>query len=422
MLQTGNLARFRARVHLRRGLLVLAFPAILAAPAAAPAAPCAVWIVRNALESRESWRAAVDAVERVGCRRIYLQVSGRWDAFFGSQVFPVPARDPRRPGWEDPVALAVADAHARGIEVHAWVNALLAWSAPDPPPDPDHVFLRHPDWFVRDAAGRSMRALSRADLDRRGLTGEGWFLDPAHGDVRTELRRFVIELAGRYPLDGIHLDYIRYPAGWAPSAGAETIGYLVGLIRDDLARVRPAASLSAAVLPVPAVARQSFGQGWDEWLARGVVDEVVPMVYRGSARAILEVVEAYPVDVARSRVRVGVRLDQIAPAEVRAAASRLEAGGFAGLALFSHNLLIEDPAWQGAGEVARLQSDFLNLLGPDAARADPDPTHGAVDGGPDGLEIGQESPAGFVVGMAYPVPGPGRLSADVTDLGHEERS
>lgn len=400
----------------------LAVPAILAVPAVVQAAPCAVWIVRNALESPEAWRTAVEAVERVGCRRIYLQVSGRWDAFFGSQVFPVPARDPRGAGWEDPVALAVADAHARGLEVHAWVNALLAWSSPDPPLDPDHVFLSHPDWFVRDTAGRSMRLLSRADLDRRGLTGEGWFLDPGQRDVRTELRRFVIELAGRYPLDGVHLDYIRYPAGWAPAVGAETIGYLVGLIRDDLARVRPAAALSAAVLPVPAVARQSFGQGWEEWLTRGIVDEVVPMVYRGSAQAVLRVVESYPPAVDRSRLRVGVRLDQIAPEEVRAAAARLNAGGFVGVALFSHNLLIEDPAWRRAGEVARLESGLLDLLGADAARADPDPSHGAVDLGPDGLEIGQEPPAGLVVGMADPVPGLGRFSADMTDLGHEERS
>ena len=46
------------------------------------------------------------------------------------------------------------------------------------------------------------------------------FLDPAVLEVRTQLRRFILELVLRYPVDGVHLDYIRYPAGWAPAGGA----------------------------------------------------------------------------------------------------------------------------------------------------------------------------------------------------------
>ena len=266
-----------------------AAPALLPRPD--PQAPaCDVWVVRNALASRAAWEEALSAVQRVGCRRIYLQVSGRWDAFYPSQVFGPPARAPFGLGWEDPFGEALADARARGLEVHAWVNAMLAWSAEEPP-TAGHVFRSHPEWFVADARGRSMRSLSRAELDRRGLRGEGWFLDPAVLEVRSELRRFILELVLRYPVDGVHLDYIRYPSGWAPPGGAATVSYLVGLIRDDLARVRPDVPLSAAVLPVPEVARETFGQDWAEWLARGILDEAVPMVYRGDAAAVVEVVE-----------------------------------------------------------------------------------------------------------------------------------
>lgn len=321
---------------------------LVAAPVPAGATPCGVWVVRNALDSPRAWREALDAVERVGCRRIYLQVSGRWDAYFPSAVLPAPERDPRGPGWEDPVARAIADAHARGIAVHAWVNAMLAWSAPEPPGDPEHVFRRRPGWFVEDARGRSMRALDRRALDSAGLIGEGWFLDPARKDVRTELRRFVLEVALRYPVDGIHLDYIRYPSGWSPADGDRALTYLVGLIHDDLTLVRPEVTLSAAVLPVPAEARRSFGQAWDEWLARGILDEALPMVYRSSAEEIVSMVDAYPASIPRARLWVGVRLDRITPAGVREAAGRLEAKGVAGTALFSHNLLLEAPAWRGA--------------------------------------------------------------------------
>jgi uncharacterized lipoprotein YddW (UPF0748 family) len=304
--------------------------------------PCAVWVVRNALESPAAWRDALEAVERSGCRRMYLQVSGRWDAYFPSQVFRAPSSPAR--AWADPLGDALADAHRRGIEVHAWVNALLAWSAPLPPTDPEHVWHRHPEWFVT-RSGRSMLELSRADLDRSGLVGEGWFLDPARTEVRSELRRFVLELATRYAVDGVHLDYIRYPTGWVPEDGAANVTRLVALIRQDLATVRPGASLSAAVMPVPAIAGEVFGQEWQRWLEQGLIDAVAPMVYRDSPAAIERVVREWPDAVPRERVWVGVRIDRIDPAELAETSRRLAREGIAGLALFSHNLLLELPAW-----------------------------------------------------------------------------
>ncbi|MGH7565975.1 MAG: glycoside hydrolase family 10 protein [Gemmatimonadota bacterium] len=308
--------------------------------------PCAVWVVRNALASPAAWRQALDAVERAGCRRMYLQVSGRWDALYPSHVFVPPVSPPR--GWEDPLADALVEAHARGIEVHAWVNALLGWSAADPPPDPNHVWRRHPDWFVsRD--GRSMRELTRLDLDRAGLAGEGWFLDPAREEVRTELRRFVLELVTRYSVDGVHLDYIRYPSGWTPLDGASHVTRLVALIRNDLVNVRSEAVLSAAVMPVPDVARDAFGQDWAEWLDLGLVDAVAPMVYRDSPGSIEGVVRGWPESVPREQVWVGVRIDRISPAELAEAARRLADQAVAGLALFSHNLLLDDPVWSRPG-------------------------------------------------------------------------
>lgn len=304
--------------------------------------PCAVWVVRNALESPASWRRALDAVERTGCRRMYLQVSGRWDALYPSHVFVPPVTPPH--GWEDPLPQVLVEARARGIEVHAWINALLSWSAAAPPPNPDHVWHRHPEWFVsRD--GRSMRELTRPELDRAGLTGEGWFLDPAQTGVRTELRRFVLELATRYAVDGVHLDYIRYPSGWAPDAAAVHVTRLVELIRADLAQVRPGLALSAAVMPVPGIARATFGQDWADWLERGLVDAVAPMVYRETPAAVESVVGNWPAAFPRERIWVGVRIDRLGPAQVAETGRRLAAHGVGGVALFSHNILLEDRAW-----------------------------------------------------------------------------
>ncbi|HUP19718.1 MAG TPA: family 10 glycosylhydrolase [Gemmatimonadota bacterium] len=352
--RTLNLPAFRVSGHSprpraarsRTALALLAGLLVPGATASAQAPPCAVWVVRDALVTREAWERARSAVEAAGCRRIYLQVSGRWDAYFPSAVFPPPANPPRGAGWaDDPFGHALADAHARGIEVQAWVNAMLAWSAEELPADPAHVFRARPDWFVVGPGGRSMRGLSRADLDRSGLVGEGWFLDPARAEVRTELRRFVLEVATRYPVDGIHLDYIRYPTGWRPAGGDAALTYLVGLLRQDLSAVRPGLALSAAVLPRPETSLDSFGQDWAVWLERGLVDEAVPMVYRDTPGAVEAMVAAYPAGLPRGKVWVGLRIDRLTPAEVAETARRLAAHGVAGVALFSHVLLESDRAW-----------------------------------------------------------------------------
>lgn len=349
------------RVHVRGLLprfsgwfLVAATTLAAAAPVADPVDDpgCTTWVVRNALQTRAAWRDALGSVETVGCDRIYLQVSGRWDAYFPSAVFPPPQASPHGAGWaEDPFGEAVSMAHARGIEVHAWVNALLAWSAETPPAAPDHVFLRHPEWFVRDVHGRSMRAFDRSELDRSGLVGEGWFLDPRREEVRSELRRFVLEVALRYPIDGIHLDYIRYPTGWVPEGGVEAVTMLVALVREDLRAVRPRAELSAAVMPRPDIARESFGQDWRGWVVDGLVDEVAPMVYRESPESVLRIVEAWPVEIPLDRVQVGIRIDRLSPGETREVLDRLEEIGASGVALFSHNLLRDDAAWRRSGSI-----------------------------------------------------------------------
>jgi uncharacterized lipoprotein YddW (UPF0748 family) len=340
--------------------------------------------VRGTLASRQETERAVDACVRIGCSLLFLQVSGRWDAWFPSRVFPAGQALPEAEG--DNLAHAIRLAHIRGVRVHAWVNALLAWSAPELPRDPAHVVRTRPEWFLTGPDGRSILQLGRSELDRRRL--EGWFLEPGLPQLRTELRRFILDLVTRYDLDGVHLDYIRLPssgwgfnrelrdlyraetgldprdlftrgealarergAGWLEEERARWriwhrggVTALVRLVAGDLEAVRPELELSAAVLADPRSAREDFGQDWTAWLRDGTLDVAVPMVYRRSAQDVLRLLEAIGREAGpEARVYAGVSLEFLRAGEVPPIENLMDRTGADGLAIFSWDLLREDP-------------------------------------------------------------------------------
>lgn len=116
--------------------------------------------------------------------------SGR--AFYASAIAPVAE------GYEgfDVLAAAIEEGHARGIEVIAWIPQFHDVSA----------IARDESWSMRtlDASG--------AVVPYVGAHGER-FASPASEGARAYERSIVLEVADRYAVDGINLDWIRYD-GW----------------------------------------------------------------------------------------------------------------------------------------------------------------------------------------------------------------
>jgi uncharacterized lipoprotein YddW (UPF0748 family) len=135
---------------------------------------------------------------------IFLQVRARAVAYYRSHLEPWAHRPPlsvlgHDPGW-DPLDVALDLGRARGLEIHAWVNALIGWCTRDeiPETDPRHVLLAHPEWKMVSAAG---------DDDVDGCT----WITPGDEDARAHLAAVAADIARSYPVDGVHLDFIRYP-------------------------------------------------------------------------------------------------------------------------------------------------------------------------------------------------------------------
>jgi len=338
-----------------------------------------VWVLRNSLVRAEDVPRVVARAKAMGVRGLLVQVVGRGDAWYRSDRLPAP--EPMQGTGRDPLGELLPLAHAAGLEVHAWVNCCLVWSAPSRPRDARHVLNAHPEWVARLADGRPMTRLTPRQRKRLGI--EGVFLSPAHPGVQRWIAENVQELVSRYPVDGVHLDYIRQPAveigndpttraRFALQSGVDPILFsrrpaaerahldsmwvafqqdqvtaIVRAVRDSLAATRPGLRLSAAVVADTVTAQSLKRQPWSRWVREGLLDQAFLMCYAPSVQVVLDQLDGVARQVGPERLVPGIAVYNAPPS---AAASKIKAArqlGFPAVALYSYDSLYERPGlWE----------------------------------------------------------------------------
>jgi uncharacterized lipoprotein YddW (UPF0748 family) len=267
----------------------------------------AIWITRWDYRTPVDVEKAVDDAAAAGFTDLIWQVRGQADAFYRSSLEPwgedlfrdkPTATDP---GF-DPLAVAVSRAHAKGVRLHAWINVYPLWKGKGQPKDPRHPFTRRPEWRLYDQLGEP-----QPQNDSYVVANP---TDPA---VQAHIAAVCRDLVGRYQIDGLHLDYVRfvgdslpkdkiYPAdpasvtrfyaatGRRTLATTEDLGAHTAWVRDQITAlverisrearsIRPGIELSAAVWRDPNAGRDVQLQDAANWLKRGTVDRVIPMIY-----------------------------------------------------------------------------------------------------------------------------------------------
>jgi uncharacterized lipoprotein YddW (UPF0748 family) len=313
--------------------------------------------------------AAVDRVvadaARFNFNALFFEVRYRGDALYvpnkHNRRFPNPEpRSPHLAGQPvdfDPLQDLITKGHAAGLQVHAWVTTFVVLNRKTPTP-PGHPAVEHPEWLSQNDRGDTW--------DRYGMA----WLEPALPEVQDYLYNVFMDVVVNYDVDGLHLDYARYPSpdfGRHPRAielyQAETgkslddarafadwrrqnISAFVSRLYDGIAQEAPSCQLTAAVFASRmGTAYNDCLQDWTPWLGGGYVDAVVPMAYSRDAAIVRKQLDD-ALNIADGRYVYGgimvpevpaAKFDERVGAEMVAKARAVREAGAAGVVVFSYS-------------------------------------------------------------------------------------
>ncbi|MFW6724414.1 glycoside hydrolase family 10 protein [Streptomyces sp. MAR4 CNY-716] len=275
-----------------------------------------VW-VRPTETTPAEIRATLDRIEHAGFNMVFLETVWQGYTIFPSDAARAAGITDQRPSMKgfDPLQVWIEEAHRRGIELHAWVHTFFVGS--DSAEGPGPVLSAHPEWAAveREDVG--------ADEPRPSRMEPGYyFVDPAMPEPRAYITSVFEELLTDYAVDGVHLDYIRYPVSLPYDASFSYSDYsrtafeeehdvdpytlkegdpawetwnswregnittFVQGVREMQQRVRPDAPLSAAVFADPVDGLKKKFQNWGAWVDAGYLDFLTGMSFGTSPGSV----------------------------------------------------------------------------------------------------------------------------------------
>ena len=258
------------------------------------------------------WPRTMRVLKSAKVTDLFLNVGGVDFAHYNSAFLPK-TRACSTHG--DQLTACLRAAAGTGIRVHAW---FICFNATRNNPTLLEKF-RARGWRLKDAKG--------------GLTT---YLNPSLSAVQTYVLTVIDELT-RYPVDGIHLDFVRWgDAAVKPPNAAPVIAQFVALARRHVKRPK---WLTAAVYGKYPACIASVGQDWPRWLKFDIVDYVAPMDYTSSTAKFKELLaqQMSPRQNAkRTIVGIGVTSNEskLDAQQVNRQIALARKCGFAGQALF----------------------------------------------------------------------------------------
>ena len=275
-----------------------------------------MWVVRHDLITPERIDSLLHISSKNEFTDLFVQIRGRGDAYYNSDYEP---RAENLPEDFDPLGYLLQESANFDFRVHAWINVFYLWSNDELPKSNKHLVHLQPDWIVYPANYSSMDV----PLKKRIGDSEGLYHSPLLPEVQNHIKNVISDILSKYDVDGLHLDYIRYPGSdfdFHPRVRAlfrkryildplefknnkdlfvekfGVVGYelyynrwtrflknglsdFVKSISKHVKQNYPELILSAAVKADLSEAHYRFYQEWDRWLKEGWVNIAIPMNY-----------------------------------------------------------------------------------------------------------------------------------------------
>ena len=275
-----------------------------------------LWLDRGtiiALKDPQEMAKLFDKIQKIGINLVYFETVNAGYAIYPSKKTE---QNLQTKGW-DPLYWAVHEAHKRNIELHAWTWIFAVGNTRHNPiigkPNdyPGPILAKNPDLVL---LGQNENMIPNNQHE--------YWLDPSNAKSRQLIISILEEIATNYQVDGIQLDYIRYPfqnannymgyntegkrkfeieSGYKLENPDETIikawnawkakqvTRFVQEASTKLRKIKPDIQISAAVFGSEKGARMgSIQQEWELWVEKGWVDILNPMIYSSNTPKLVE--------------------------------------------------------------------------------------------------------------------------------------
>jgi len=232
----------------------------------------------------------LDRLKEANFNTVIMQTRLRGELIYPSSIETFPetltGRTGRNPGY-DPLAFVIEECHKRGMELHAWIVTIPAGN------------------------NRQVKLLGKHSIVRKNRKickqhQGAWYLDPGHPETADYLASIVKEIVSRYDVDGIHLDYIRYPENAHRFPDKDTyrkygkgkdlkqwrrdnITDIVRRLYKEAKQLKPWVKVSSSPIGKFRDTKRYSSYGWNayetvyqdaqSWLREGIHDALFPMMY-----------------------------------------------------------------------------------------------------------------------------------------------
>ena len=326
------------------------------------AASKGIWVVRDALTSKKSISKIITSSIELKCDKIFLQFRA-----LGKVYYPTKYDIPYHEVDEELLQLLFDKAKKNNIEVHAWLNVCYIWHKKRNPLPQNHILYKS--------------LSSKIEAPQKKITIEGYYVHPNDNSNLTEIITIIKELFELYKINGVHLDYFRYPKEIYHTSKLARTEYLIkfGLdpqiplsnpmsfvnergngayiyfqetynnflrteltvalkkIKKQVKAINQDLQLSVAVKPNPIIAKHRYMQDWLYWIENDLCDFVVLMNYSKKMPTFIGNIKTVKEKVAPDRVMIGIATYNINNDEILKRIKFVDESNFSGYALFSYN-------------------------------------------------------------------------------------